>query len=486
MRANEFVDEEINPDVQQMGFHHKQKIGDFFYTATTEVEPYHKTPMLIIRALDGKIVVGKAKFYITHGDTLTAALTTVQPQYQQQGIASTMYAYAKMLGNDIEPSKNQLAMGKKMWKSWKKSGGAKHLMKDVAEDADGNIEIRSEPTSTGGVQVYAYRDGKEVGWVRFQKAGNGKVKATMVHVPERLRRQGIGSAMYKHARHDLGLDIVPSDSQTADGKLFWNKIHETPDVDEGWKEKAAAGAMALGALGATGDAAAKEKETWIQPRKPAVTAMAPAAKFDATKTLAKAPVAKAPVAKAPVAKAPVAKAPVAIAPAAMNILSFNNPESEEVLHRTAAAAGLKGTELAQFMAQTRHESADFSRMKEFGGDKYFNKLYDPKTSPRTAKILGNTQIGDGIRYHGRGFIQITGRDNYRMAGDALGLPLEKHPDLASKPSIAAKIAVWYWKTRVKPYITNFADTASVTKKINPAMRGLQDRHSYFQDYQKII
>ena len=170
----------------------------------------------------------------------------------------------------------------------------------------------------------------------------------------------------------------------------------------------------------------------------------------------------------------------------MNILSLHNPEAEEVLHRTAKAAGLKGTELAQFMAQTRHESADFSRMKEMGGDKYFNKLYDPKTSPRTAKILGNTKIGDGIRYHGRGFIQITGRDNYRMAGDALRLPLEQHPELASKPAIAAKIAVWYWKTRVKPFVQNFADTAAVTKKINPAMRGLQDRHEYFKDYKNII
>ena len=186
----------------------------------------------------------------------------------------------------------------------------------------------------------------------------------------------------------------------------------------------------------------------------------------------------------------MAKAPVATTtPAdssAMTILSFHNPEAEEVLHRAAKSAGIKGTELAQFMAQTRHESADFSRMKELGGDKYFNKLYDPKTSPRTAKILGNTKVGDGIRYHGRGFIQITGRDNYRMAGDALGLPLEQRPELASNPAIAAKIAVWYWKTRVKPYIKNFADTASVTKKINPAMRGLDDRQSYFQDYRNII
>lgn len=124
------ITELINPDVQHMGFHHKQEIGDYVYTATTEVEPYHKTQMLVIRAFDGKEAVGKAKFYIDHGDTLSAALTTVQDAYQGQGIASTMYAYAKMLGNDIEPSKNQLKPGKAMWRSWKKSGDAKFLLPD--------------------------------------------------------------------------------------------------------------------------------------------------------------------------------------------------------------------------------------------------------------------------------------------------------------------------------------------------------------------
>jgi predicted GNAT family acetyltransferase len=92
-----------------------------------------------------------------------------------------------------------------------------------------DIELSHEPTSTGGVQVSAYIDGKEAGWVRFTKLKTGQVKAAMVHVPERLRRQGIGSAMYKYARHELGLDIVPSDSQTQDGKAFWNKIHEAFD-----------------------------------------------------------------------------------------------------------------------------------------------------------------------------------------------------------------------------------------------------------------
>ena len=88
------------------------------------------------------------------------------------------------------------------------------------------IELHHEPTSTGGVEVHAYRDGQQVGWVRFQKLKNGQVKAAMVHVPERLRRQGIGTAMYSYARDKLGLDIVPSDNQTDLGRAFWNKLHE--------------------------------------------------------------------------------------------------------------------------------------------------------------------------------------------------------------------------------------------------------------------
>jgi predicted chitinase len=165
----------------------------------------------------------------------------------------------------------------------------------------------------------------------------------------------------------------------------------------------------------------------------------------------------------------------------------NNPQIESLLHRAAVAAGIVGIELAQFMAQNKHESWNFSRLKEKGvGQGYFAKKYDPKYAPKTAKILGNKQIGDGEKFHGRGFIQLTGRDNYRMASQALGMDLLTNPELAERPDIAAKIAVWYWKTRVKPYINNFNDTKAVTQKINPALRGLQDRHAKFIDYKNIL
>jgi predicted chitinase len=178
--------------------------------------------------------------------------------------------------------------------------------------------------------------------------------------------------------------------------------------------------------------------------------------------------------KAPTAqvKAPTAqvKAPVAAGSA------------EKTLEQTAKRSGLRGTELAQFMAQCAHETAGFSTLIEKGGSLDFRK-YDPKFAPAKARALGNTQVGDGGKYRGRGFIQITGRYNYKKAGEALGLPLEQQPELAARPDVAAKIAVWYWQSRVQPRVQDFADTRQVTKQINPGLAGLQDRIATFKDYQ---
>lgn len=162
-----------------------------------------------------------------------------------------------------------------------------------------------------------------------------------------------------------------------------------------------------------------------------------------------------------------------------------NIGAEEALHRAARAAGIRGVELAQFLAQCYHESAGFKHMQEIGNPRYFLR-YDPRVDPVKARQLGNTQPGDGERYKGRGFIQITGRDNYRRAGEALGLPLERQPELASRMDVAARIAVWYWKQRVRPRVNNFNDTRLVTQQINPNMRGLEDRHENFKDYKNVF
>jgi predicted chitinase len=157
---------------------------------------------------------------------------------------------------------------------------------------------------------------------------------------------------------------------------------------------------------------------------------------------------------------------------------------EAVLTRTARAAGITDpTELAAFLAQCAHESHDFKSMVEYGGSLDFRK-YDPKFAPRKAKALGNTKAGDGARYKGRGYIQLTGRYNYKRAGEALGLPLEEKPELAENPEVAAKVAVWFWQQRVQPKVNNFNDVRAVTKPINPGLNGLQDRKDSFIDFKK--
>jgi putative chitinase len=228
-----------------------------------------------------------------------------------------------------------------------------------------------------------------------------------------------------------GAFVVRAGDINGNSFISW-PAEELEELEEGWRSAlggaALAGAMALGGAG------------------PADAKMAPAPAPAAT------------------AKAPAQQA---------------GPVNQ--LRAVAMASGIKGTELAQFLAQCAHESANFASMEERGTPAYFTKKYEK--NPRKAKILGNKVKGDGERYKGRGYIQLTGRDNYTRAGAALSLPLAQQPELAARPDVAAKVAVWYWKNRVAPKIKDFSNTTAVTKKINPAARGLQSRKDQFKSYQ---
>nr|WP_278988139.1 hypothetical protein [Plesiomonas shigelloides] len=97
--------------------------------------------------------------------------------------------------------------------------------------------------------------------------------------------------------------------------------------------------------------------------------------------------------------------------------------------------------ISYMLATTKIESYNyltgvlFNPIAELGGDRYAEAMYDPvlgKDERRRgiAKGLGNVQQGDGVKYKGRGFVQITGKSNYIKFSRALGLDLEKTPDLA--------------------------------------------------------
>lgn len=156
-------------------------------------------------------------------------------------------------------------------------------------------------------------------------------------------------------------------------------------------------------------------------------------------------------------------------------------KEEALLRNYANKANIKGSELIAFLSQVAHETMNFKHMAEIGGSLDFKK-YDPKYAPSKAKQLGNKYPGDGAKYKGRGYIQLTGRYNYAKAGEALGLPLEQKPELVEKPEIAAKVAIWYWKSRVQPNVDNFKDVKDVTKPINPGLRGLEDRKEKYQAF----
>ena len=181
----------------------------------------------------------------------------------------------------------------------------------------------------------------------------------------------------------------------------------------------------------------------------------------------------------------VTPAAAAHAPAPVKTTAAATPispvQSESLLMKAAREAGIRGIELAAFMSQCAHETLDFRRLKEFGGSLDFRK-YDISKDRRKANQLGNTHRGDGALFAGRGYIQITGRDIYRRAGAALGWPLESKPELATKPSIAADIAVWFWQHRVAPNVKDFSNVAEVPKYINPGLAGLEDRKKKFQEY----
>lgn len=97
--------------------------------------------------------------------------------------------------------------------------------------------------------------------------------------------------------------------------------------------------------------------------------------------------------------------------------------------------------LAYALATTFHETAfTMQPIHEKGGAKYFFSRYDREGDrPHLAKRLGNTEKGDGVRFHGRGYAQLTGRANYRKVKSLVGSDLLADPDLALNPAIAERI-----------------------------------------------
>jgi len=109
--------------------------------------------------------------------------------------------------------------------------------------------------------------------------------------------------------------------------------------------------------------------------------------------------------------------------------------------------------LATFKWETAHT---MKPIDENGGPKYFNGRYGPQT--KVGKMLGNTRDGDGALFHGRGYVQLTGRRNYAKAKTLTGVDLLSDPDRAKDPAVAYEIAIqgmidgWFTTRKLAQFI----------------------------------
>ena len=180
--------------------------------------------------------------------------------------------------------------------------------------------------------------------------------------------------------------------------------------------------------------------------------------------------------------------------------------------------------IASFLAQTSHESGGYTmltenlnykaatlaacwpnRFAEMGPNKKPKK--DAKGALIPTKValsiekkpelianmvyssrMGNgpPQSGEGWKYRGRGAKQLTGKDNYKRCGEALGVDLLGNPDLLLEPLYAARSAGWFWKVNNLAPLADEGNIKEMTKKINGGYIGLEARQSLYNKIMSAI
>ena len=166
--------------------------------------------------------------------------------------------------------------------------------------------------------------------------------------------------------------------------------------------------------------------------------------------------------------------------------------------------------LAHFLAQCGHESGGFRLTQEnlnysakgLNGifKKYFPTLesavpYERKPEKIANKVYGGRMgngaeaSGDGWKYHGRGFIQLTGKDNYTAFGKSIGADIVNNPDLVASQYALASAAWFFNKNGLHKMADGGASDAvvtSITKRVNGGTIGLPDRIKHFKEYYNLL
>ena len=156
------------------------------------------------------------------------------------------------------------------------------------------------------------------------------------------------------------------------------------------------------------------------------------------------------------------------------------PYGTAALRRALDAAMLEGCVYGQradyFLAQVAHESGGFRWMEEIADGSAYNGRRD----------LGN-HLGPnfGIKYKGRGILQLTGYKNYQRLGELLDLDLADNPKQAAEPAISARVAVAYWTDHNLNALSDRSEFKAVTRSINGGYNGYRDRLKWLQRIQAV-
>lgn len=139
--------------------------------------------------------------------------------------------------------------------------------------------------------------------------------------------------------------------------------------------------------------------------------------------------------------------------------------------------------VVHFIAQVAHESGGFRYVEELAS----GAAYD---TGKLAVKLGNTpeKDGDGQKYKGRGYLQITGKANYKAYRDSgfCNGDVVAHPEWLSNSPGRMKSAMWYWWSHGLNKLADADDIRTITYRINGGMNGLADRQYYLRKAKRIL
>lgn len=208
----------------------------------------------------------------------------------------------------------------------------------------------------------------------------------------------------------------------------------------------------------------------------------------------------------------VAATPVSSGPLKLDKLKGHIPYTVLAqIPETAAKFGINTPlRLAHFLAQCGHESGGFKVVTEnlnYGAKglvgtfkKYFPTEAEALKFERKPEMIanrvyanrmdnGNEASGDGWRFRGRGYIQLTGRHNYTKFGQAIGEDIPSNPDVvATKYPLLS--AAWFWSTNGLNALADKGatevDVTAITKRVNGGTIGLADRIKHFKEYYDLL